>query len=139
MNSDFLIDTNIISELARKKPDAGVVKFLGETPRLLVSTMLFHELRYGVEIAAADQKMRLTAFLATMCDRFGARSISVTLEIAETAGALRGLEKNMGRILTVTDSIMAATAMIKGAILVTRNVKDFERLELQVVNPFVNS
>jgi toxin FitB len=136
MSADYLIDTNIISELARKKPDSGVVKFLGETPRLLVSTMLFHELGYGVETAARDQKMRLTVFITAMRERFGAKAIAVTLEIAETAGKLRAFEKKAGRVLTVSDSIMAATAMVKGANLVTRNVKDFAKLELRVVNPF---
>lgn len=133
---DFLIDTNIISELARKAPDAGVVKFMHETPRLLVSTILFHELSFGLEIAPQDQKLRLTAFLAAMRDRFGARAIPVTLEIAETAGRLRAYEKTAGRILTVSDSMMAATATVKSASLVTRNVKDFEKLELVIVNPF---
>ena len=133
---DYLIDTNIISELSRKTPNAGVVKFLNETPRLLVSTMMFHELAYGLEMAQPEQKTRLTAFLAAMRDRFGARVIPVTLEIAETAGKLRAYEKNDGRILTVSDSMMAATAMVKGSALLTRNVKDFEGLRIEIVNPF---
>jgi toxin FitB len=135
---EFLIDTNIISELARKTPDAGVTKFLAETPRLLVSTILFHELSYGLEIAQPEQKMRLASFIATMKNRFGPRAIPVTLEIAETAGQLRAYEKNAGRILTVSDSMMAATAIVKGASLVTRNVKDFKNLAVEIVNPFLS-
>lgn len=77
----FLIDTNLISKLARKTPYAGVTKFMIETPQLLVSPILFHELSYS-------------------------------LEIAETAGQLRGLKKNAGRILTVSDSMMAAMAIV---------------------------
>jgi toxin FitB len=133
---DFLIDTNIISELARKSPNAGVTKFMLETPRLLVSTILFHELSYGLETAQPEQKPRLTAFIAAMKNRFGTRAIPVTVEIAETAGQLRAYEKNVGRILTVSDSIVAATAIVKGAKLVTRNVRDFDNLDLQIVNPF---
>lgn len=133
---DFLIDTNIISELARKSPDAGVAKFMLETPRLLVSTILFHELSYGLETAQPEQKPRLTAFIAAMKGRFGARAITVTLEIAETAGQLRVYEKNVGRILTMSDSIMAATAIVKGATLVTRNERDFENLKIEMINPF---
>lgn len=135
---DFLIDTNIISELARKSPDTGVTKFMLDTPRLLVSTILFHELSYGLEIAQPEQKPRLTSFIAAMKNRFGARAIPVTLEIAETAGQLRAYEKNVGRILTVSDSMMAATAIVKGAALVTRNVRDFENLKIEMINPFLN-
>jgi predicted nucleic acid-binding protein len=133
---EFLIDTNIISELTRKTPDAGVTKFMIETPRLLVSTILFHELSYGLEIAQPEQKLRLASFIAAMKNRFGPRAIPVTLEIAETAGQLRGLEKSAGRILTVSDSMMAATAIVKSASLVTRNVKDFKNLGIEIVNPF---
>jgi toxin FitB len=136
MTIGYLVDTNVISELARSKANIGVAKFLSETPRLLVSTMLFHEINYGLASAASDQKMKLTAFVAAMRERFGARAIPVTLEIAETAGALRAHEKLSGRVLTVTDSIMAATAMVKGATLVTRNTKDFSELDMRLLNPF---
>jgi toxin FitB len=133
---EFLIDTNIVSELARKAPDAGVTKFMIETSRLLVSTILFHELSYGLETAQSEQKLRLASFIAAMKNRFGPRAIPVTIEIAKTAGQLRGFEKNAGRILTVSDSLIAATAIVKGASLVTRNVKDFKNLGLEIVNPF---
>jgi toxin FitB len=136
MTTGYLVDTNVISELARSKANVGVVKFLSETPRLLVSTMLFHEINYGLSSAASDQKMKLTAFVAGMRDRFGTRAIPVTLEIAETAGVLRAHERLSGRVLTVTDSIMAATAMVKGATLVTRNTKDFSKLDMRLLNPF---
>ena len=136
---DFLIDTNIISELARKSPDAGVTKFMTETPRILVSTILFHELSYGLETARNDQKPKLGAFIAAIKNRFGARAIPVTREIAETAGSLRAYEKKSGRILTVSDSLIAATAIVTGATLATRNVKDFINLEVEIVNPFLTS
>jgi toxin FitB len=135
-DAEYLIDTNIISELARKIPDAGVKKFFGDTPRILVSTILFHELQFGLATAPENQTMRLGAFVAAMRHRFGQRAIPVTLEIAETAGQLRATQKNAGRILTVSDALMAATAMVHGASLVTRNVKDFAGLELRLVNPF---
>ncbi len=133
---DFLIDTNIVLELSRKTPDPNVTKFILEKPRLLVSTMLFHELSFGFEMATLEQKLRLGSFIAAMKERFGARAISVTVEIAETAGQFRAFEKSVGRILTDTDSIIAATAVVKSAALVTRNVKDFEKLKIEIINPF---
>ena len=131
-----LFDTNIISELGRKRPDARVVAFVEATSRVLVSVILFHELSYGFETANREQKLRLSAFLAAMRDRFGPRAIPVDLGIAETAGRLRAYAKDGGRVLAVGDSAIAATALAKGVPLATRNVKDFEGLDVPIIEPF---
>lgn len=136
MSNAALFDTNIISELGRKRPDARVVAFVEATPRILVSVILFHELSFGFETANLEQKLRLTSFLAAIRDRFGQKAIPVDLGIAETAGRLRAFAKNQSRVLTVSDSLIAATALAKGAPLVTRNVKDFEGLNVPLLNPF---
>lgn len=136
MTDAALFDTNIISELARRQPNARVVDFVESTPRVLVSVILFHELNYGFEIAASDQKLRLTAFLAAVRDRFGPQAIPVDVKIAETAGSLRALSKQQGRVLTVSDSLIAATALAKAVPLATRNVRDFEGLNVPLIDPF---
>lgn len=136
METPYLLDTNVVSELARKSPDPGVVAFIADQARLRVSTILFHELTYGLETANPEQKPRLTSFVIGLRERFGKPAIPVDLEIAETAGRLRAFEKANGRILTVADSLMAATAVVRDLCLVTRNVRDFETLGLKLVNPF---
>ncbi len=136
MQVRFLLDTNVVSELARKTPDPDVVAFVAGQARLCVSVVLFHELVYGVETASPEHKPRLTVFLARLRERFGASALLVDLAIADTAGRLRALEKENGRVLTVADSLMAATAVVHDLQLVTRNVKDFATLGLHVVNPF---
>jgi predicted nucleic acid-binding protein len=132
----YLLDTNIVSELARKSPNRDVIAFIAQQSRLHVSVILFHELTYGLETASAEQKPRLTIFIAGLRERFGKEAIPVDLAIAETAGRLRAFEKANGRVLTVADSLMAATAVIRDLALVTRNIKDFETLGLKLVNPF---
>ena len=132
----YILDTNIISELARRSPDANVVAFIAGTPRLFVSVIAFHELGFGLHAAQEAQKFHLMTFLGKMRARFGQAAIPVDLPIAETAGRLRGLEKSGGRIMTLADSLMAATAIMKDACLVTRNTKDFETLEMDLRNPF---
>lgn len=136
METPYLLDTNIVSELARKSPDSAVVTFVAEQPRIHVSTVLFHELTYGLETASPAQKPRLAIFVAGLRERFGKSAIPVDLEIAETAGRLRAFEKANGRVLTVADALMAATAVVRDLSLVTRNVKDFETLGVKLMNPF---
>lgn len=131
-----LLDTNVVSELIRKRPDARVVAFVEATPRILVSVILFHELSFGLEAATLEQKLRLTSFLAAIRDRFGQRTIPIDLGIAETAGRLRAFMKCRGRVLTVSDSLIAATALAKGVPLATRNVKDFQGLNVPLLDPF---
>ncbi len=98
--------------------------------------MLFHELSFSFETANLEQRLRLTSLLAAIRDRFGQKAIPVDLGIVETAGRLRAFAKNQGRVLTVSDSLIAATALAKGAPLVTRNVKDFEGLDIPLRDPF---
>lgn len=136
MEPPYLIDTNIVSELARKNPNRHVIAFIAGQSRLLVSVILFHELTYGLEAASREQKPRLTAFVAQLRERFGTAAIPIDLGIAETAGRLRAVEKANGHVLTVADSLMAATAAVRGLTLVTRNLRDFERLGLNLTNPF---
>ena len=138
MEKPCLLDTNIVSELFRKSPNPGVIAFIAERPRLHVSTVLFHELTYGLESAAPGLKPRLTVFVAGMRERFGQSAISVNLDIAETAGRLRSFEKVAGRVLSVADSLIAATAVVNDLVLVTRNVKNFAALGLSLVDPFTS-
>ena len=139
MEAAHLIDTNIVSELARKRPDPGVVAFIEGRPRLAVSVILFLELAYGIDVAPDGQKGRLTAFLEAMRTRFGERAIAIDGRIDEAAGRQRAQARRTGRMLTVADSLIAATALVTGTTLVTRNIKDFEELGLPLLNPFSDS
>lgn len=134
--SVYLIDTNVISELARKNPDPEVVAFVASVPNVRVSVILFHELAFGCEAAPSERRAKLAVFVSAMRAKFGQRTIPVDLKIAENAGQLRALAKAQGRVLTVADALIAASAVACGAVLATRNVKDFDGLGLAVFNPF---
>jgi predicted nucleic acid-binding protein len=131
-----LLDTNVVSELARSRPQPEVAAFLAQAPRLSVSVMLFHELAFGAAaVSDPEQANRLALFYRDIQKRFGPTVLPVSLEIASTAGRLRAFAKLKGRVLTVADSLMAATAMTHGLTLATRNVKDFQGLSVPLIDP----
>jgi predicted nucleic acid-binding protein len=131
-----LIDTNVVSEAARPRPDPDVVAFLQRERDICVSVILFEELSFGLERAPPERRARLTLFVEGVFAKFGALALPVDLGIARLSGQLRANANNAGRALHMADALMAATAMTHGAILVTRNARDFMGLGVELCNPF---
>lgn len=99
--------------------------------------MVLHELQFGCEtLTDPDQRARLIEFIAMVRGRFSTDCLPITLEIAETAARLRAFAKRKGRVLAVSDALIAATGMIHELTLATRNVKDFANLGVPILNPF---
>ena len=136
----FLIDTNVISELTRPNPDQRVVSFLHETDEdhLFVSVITLGELRRGVALKADGRaKSALDDWLrGDLRERFAGRILDVTSEIADRWGDLMATAKQQGTVLHAMDGLLAATALVHGKTLVTRNVKDFAPFEVSIFNPW---
>lgn len=131
-----LLDTNVVSEVGRPRPNPGVVAFLEREADVWVSVILFEELSYGLGRAPAHRTAGLTAFVEAMEAEFGARALPVDREIARVSGRLRALAGVEGRVLHMADALMAATARVNGATLVTRNTRDFIGLGVDLLDPF---
>ncbi|MDP3411076.1 type II toxin-antitoxin system VapC family toxin [Bosea sp. (in: a-proteobacteria)] len=133
----YLIDTNVVSELTKRAPSLSVVDFLRQSSDLFISVIVFHELEYGIHgTADAERRAKLQAYALSLRQQFAGRIIDVDLQLAETAGRLRAFERSTGRILAELDALIAATAMVRGYVLVTRNIKDFETLSIPLLNPW---
>jgi toxin FitB len=132
-----VLDTNVISELIRKKPEASVIAFLEGCDEPLVSVVTFHELAFGIaRLRDTMARTRLELFLQGIKDRYAARIVTVDVSIAELGGRLRAVATRAGWGLSQMDSLVAATAIALGARIATRNVRDFVRLEIPIVNPW---
>ena len=132
-----MLDTNVVSELARPAPSPQVIAFLEREADLWMSTILFHELAYGLErVRDTPRKSKLLAFIDAMKKRFEDRILVVDMTVAEEAGRLRAFAAAEGRTLAPLDSLIAATAMVHGATLATRNTKDFRDLGVDIVDPW---
>jgi predicted nucleic acid-binding protein len=136
----YLLDTNVLSELRRKTPDAAVLEWFARRPAstLFLSVLTFGELRKGIEgVADARRRMALTDWLETDLPAFFAgRILPVDTQVADRWGRLLF---NAGRPLSAIDSLLAASAAQHGLSMVTRNSRDFAGLGLDVINPWVTS
>lgn len=139
----YLLDTNIPSELVRPKPDARVAAWLAARPldSLFLSAVSFGELRKGIELR--DPGKRRTELETWLHDELAAgflgRVLPVTKGIADRWGILAAQRQRAGRPLNAADGLIAATALDHGLALVTRNVRDFEGLGLETVDPWGSS
>ena len=125
----FLLDTNVVSEWVKPRPDAGVIRWLTEADedRVFLSVVSLAELRFGVErMPAGIRRLRLEEWLRDeLPSRFESRILSLTAEVAQSWGALMARSQAAGHTMSVMDGFLAATARVHQLTLVTRNNKDF--------------
>ncbi len=129
----MLVDTNVLSELARPEPHEAVVRW-ADTVRLplSISVVTFEEIHYGLawrpnaEIAAWFE-----GFFEQSC-----RILPASETIARKAGELRGRFRRDGRQPTQADMLIAATAQVHQLSLATHNLRDFTGCGIALVNPF---
>jgi len=135
---NYLVDTNVFSELVKPRPHAGVVSWIREHEQeLYVSTITIGELRRGIEnLPAGKKRTHLQQWLSGICRRMDGRILSFNTSTAHVWGQLvAGWEKN-GVSVPSLDSQLAATAHRHGLIMATRNVSDFQYTGIKVFNPF---
>ncbi len=138
--SRFLLDTNVPSESWRARPEPSVDAWLRRQVKeaQFVSVVTVGELRKGaLLLPPSARRTQIEHSIQVLIPAwFGKRVLPVTQAIAERWGALDARPQLMGRPLGVPDGLIAATALEHGLTLVTRNVKDFVGLGLDVVNPW---
>ena len=133
----FLVDTNVISELTRDVPDARVVEFFVEHDELWVSTIVLHELNFGIGLLPPGRRRdRIGATLSTFVSEYGDRILPVGYLEADQAAKFRVQMRSLGLTLDLGDALIAGTAKINGLAIATRNLRDFKYLDLKVVSPW---
>jgi len=134
---DYLIDTNVISEVTKQAPNPHVVAFL-RSKCFLLSCIVLDELNYGARRLpdGHKDKQKYLRFIDCLTIKYREAIVPVSLEIATISGKLRGREERNGRTLSGADALIAATAIHTGTTLVTRNIRDFAALQIPLLNPF---
>lgn len=136
----MLLDTNVISEIWRAKPDPRVMVWLNgaHINELFICTPVLAEIRAGIE-RLQDGPRR--AYLERMADdlidtTYRGRILDFNIDAAFTFGRLTAHRQRIGRRIELFDGMIAAIAIANRMPLVTRNVHDFSDIWLDVIDPF---
>jgi predicted nucleic acid-binding protein len=136
----FLLDTMVVLEPAKPKPDGGVLAWLeAQDPwDLAVSVLTLGEIQRGVErMAAGRRKAELAKWLATeLPAHFGDGVLPVDAAVALAWGALTASSERLGRPLHVVNGLLLATARVHDLTLVTRNTSDTAERGIPVLDPW---
>lgn len=136
----WLLDTNVLSELRRPRPEPRVVAFVAKRPldSLHVSAVTLAEIRFGIEmVAAAGRRSELSDWLThRVRPMFEQRILPVTEDIMFKWRLLVEEGRKAGHTFSQPDLIIAATALEHGMTLVSRNTADYARARVPVLNPW---
>jgi toxin FitB len=136
----FLLDTNIISEIRKPVPSTRVLDWLSgiTNEHLFISVVTLGEINRGItKLPAGKKKNDLIKWFDRVQEAYQYQTFSIDNDIALKWGELTARSEREGIILPVLDGLIAATAYVHGAILVTRNTKDFQSANIQVLNPWL--
>jgi toxin FitB len=136
----FLLDTTVVSEWVKSRPNRGVVAWLAavDEDRVFISVVTLAELRYGIErMATGSRRMRLDGWLRNELPlRFEGRVLPIDAIVADGWGKVVARSEAAGRPISAMDALIAATAETHDMALVTRNISDFEASLKLIINPW---
>jgi toxin FitB len=132
----FLVDANVLSEATRPEPDPRVVDWLAHHEReIVVDPVILGEIRFGILLLPeGKRRARLERWFQDGVERVHclAWDAATGLRWARLLADLRA----RGRSMPIKDSLIAATALVHGLTIVTRNRTDFEKAGVEIIDPF---
>lgn len=138
----WLLDTNILSELRRPRPDTKVVAFISSQPleRLHVSIVTFAEIRFGIELVTdLGRRGELNDWLThRVRPMFDGRVLPITEDIMLRWRLLLESGRSRGHTFSQPDLIIGATALLHGLTVVSRDKSDYEEAGVSVFSPWTD-
>jgi predicted nucleic acid-binding protein len=131
----YLLDTNTVSELRKQKPHKGVLAWFAEVAEesLYLSAVTLGEIQAGIEETRSQDERKALAiegWLDSLASTYNVLAVDASI-FRRWAQVMHGRPDHH-----IEDALIAATALVRGLIVVTRNVRDFEPFGIQVLNPF---
>jgi hypothetical protein len=132
----YLVDANVLSEPTKPQPMASVVEWLRRHEReIVVDPIILGEIRFGIHLLPAGaRRRRLDRWFVEGVEKIHCLpwDASTALRWARLLADLRGA----GQSVPIKDSLIAATALLHGLVVATRNTRDFGKTGVKVINPF---
>jgi hypothetical protein len=138
---NYLLDTCVLSEYVKKKPNFQVIQWLDEQNEdsLFISILTIAELKKGIikiKKSQASRYQKLNNWLLKIEQRFAGRILPLNKNILDTWATICGESEAKGKKLPIMDSLIASTATQHNLIIVTRNIDDFKFSSNQLFNPW---
>lgn len=135
----YLLDTNVVSETERKRPDSNVLRWLDRTDPGIVylSVLTIGEIKKGVsKLPSGKRRAHIQNWLEDVRQQFGGRILPITEQTFLVWGKMMAEFEKKGIGRPVLDSLLEATALEHDLILVTRNVRNFRDTSITILNPW---
>jgi len=138
---NYLLDTCLISELAKSEPNKTVVDWVlsKNEANFYVSVLTFGELYKGIEkLPESKKKEELRIWVENdLKNRFHNRIIGIDIRVSITWGKIQSVAEKKGKPMPAIDALIAATGIVHDLTVVTRNVADMEQSNVKLFNPWV--
>ncbi len=136
----YLLDTNVVSEFVKPRPEPRVFAWLADVDeeRVFLSVASFAEIRFGVErMPEGRRRAHLAEWLTDdLPTRFAGRILDADRSVADAWGRVVARAQRAGVTVSAMDAFFAATAEVRALTLVTRNVRDFAKLGIPLLDPW---
>ena len=136
----FLIDTCVISEIIKPKPNEKVVAWMRENAEenMYLSVLTFGEIEKGIEKTADPaKKKKLQNWIENeLTDRFKHRIIKIDMTVASRWGNEQGKTERAGKPMPAIDGLIAVSGLVHNCVVVTRNVADMQQCGVELFNPW---
>jgi len=135
----YLLDTNVISEPKRKRPDQNVIRWLGsvDDAEIYLSVLTVGEMKKGaVKLPSGRNRVLVQNYLEKVRNRFTGRILPITERTFLVWGKMIAEFEQKGIVRPALDSLLEATALEHDLILVTRNVRNFQHSSVTILSPW---
>ena len=136
----YLLDTCVISEIIRLKPNKNVISWLKKQDEssLFLSVLTFGEIEKGIEKAPDEvRKKKLRLWVEEdLKQRFEGRILPIDLQVSTQWGILQGKSEQAGKPMPAIDGLIAVSGLVNNCVVVTRNTSDMEQSTAELFNPW---
>ena len=134
----IILDTNVVSEILRPRPDHRVATFIAKNPTTLLTAITVGEMRYGVaDMSGGRRRNDVGGAVEHTVAMYAGRILPFNESATKAYAEVVSFRRSAGRPICTADAMIAAIAMSRGLTLATRNTKDFDGLPLVLVDPWL--